>query len=127
MKIVIIAVAGIFAFGPQAEAQTATAFKTGERTSGMTKQCYYEFAGSEYIRTVQSYELCPLSIRISTAGAKSEPSETPKYEASTVTALKTGERKSGMTKQCFYEFAGAEYTKTVQSYELCPLSIKIRR
>ena len=31
------------------QAQTVTAFKTGERTTGTTKQCYYEFAGREFL------------------------------------------------------------------------------
>ena len=42
----------------------ATAFKTGEEVTGMTKQCYYEFAGSKYTRTIKSFELCPLSIQV---------------------------------------------------------------
>ncbi len=29
-------------------AQTITAYKTGERTTGQTKQCYYDGLGSEY-------------------------------------------------------------------------------
>ena len=42
----------------------ATAFLVGEQVTGMTKQCYYEFAGSSYTKTVKSYELCPLSIQV---------------------------------------------------------------
>ena len=42
----------------------ATAFKTGERVTGMTKQCYYSFAGSQYTKTVKAHELCPLSIKV---------------------------------------------------------------
>jgi hypothetical protein len=42
----------------------ATAFLVGEEVTGMTKQCYYEFAGSRYTRTVQSFQLCPLSIQV---------------------------------------------------------------
>ena len=47
-----------------AQAGTVTAFKTGERITGTTKQCYYSFGGSQYTRTVRSYELCPLSIQV---------------------------------------------------------------
>lgn len=43
---------------------TVTAFKTGERVTGTTKQCYYSFGGSQYTRTVQAYQLCPLSIQV---------------------------------------------------------------
>lgn len=45
-------------------AHAGTAFKTGEKVTGSTKQCYYEYLGSEYTRTVKSYELCPLSISV---------------------------------------------------------------
>ena len=48
-------------------AQTVTAYKTGERTTGMTKQCYYEHLGNEYTRTVRASQLCPLSIRVRTS------------------------------------------------------------
>jgi hypothetical protein len=47
-----------------AHALEVTAFKTGERVTGQTKQCYYKFAGSEYTKTIKSYELCPLSIKV---------------------------------------------------------------
>ena len=43
---------------------SATAFLVGEEVTGMTQQCYYEFAGSRYTRTIQSYQLCPLSIQV---------------------------------------------------------------
>jgi predicted ABC-type sugar transport system permease subunit len=45
-------------------AQTGTAFKTGERTTGMTKQCFYDYIGNGYTRTVRSVELCPLTIQV---------------------------------------------------------------
>ena len=41
----------------------ATCFKTGERTSGMNKICYYDCLGSETAITISSIELCPLTIR----------------------------------------------------------------
>ena len=45
-------------------AQTVTAFKTGEITTGMTKQCFYDYIGNGYTRTVRSVELCPLTIQV---------------------------------------------------------------
>ena len=45
-------------------AQTGTAFKTGERTTGMTKQCFYDYIGNGYTRTVRSVELCPPTIQV---------------------------------------------------------------
>jgi len=44
--------------------QTLTAFKTGEVTTGMTKQCYYNALGNTYTRTMRSIDLCPLGIRV---------------------------------------------------------------
>lgn len=41
------------------------------------------------------------------------------------TAYLKYERVTGMTKQCVYDYLGNEYTRTVRSSELCPLSIKV--
>jgi hypothetical protein len=41
-----------------------TAFYTGERTTGMTKQCYYDYLGNQYTITLDSYKLCPLNITV---------------------------------------------------------------
>jgi predicted ABC-type sugar transport system permease subunit len=41
-----------------------TAFLKYERTTGMTKQCVYEYLGNEYTKTIRSTELCPLSIEV---------------------------------------------------------------
>jgi hypothetical protein len=45
------------------ETPLMTCFKSGERVSGMNKICYYNCAGSTAAITVQSFELCPLSIQ----------------------------------------------------------------
>ena len=103
--------------GPLA-AQTATAFQTGERVTGSTKQCYYSFVGRRYTRTVQSDQLCPGSIQVPYTAPASVPTQR--------TAFKTGERVTGSTKQCFYTFAGEEYTRTVRWYRLCPRNIPVR-
>lgn len=42
----------------------ATAYLKYERNTGMTKQCYYDYLGSEYVRTVSATALCPLTIEI---------------------------------------------------------------
>ena len=113
-----------------ASGQGVTAFKTGEQTTGMTKQCYYSFGASRYTQTVSNINLCPLSIEVPTS-----PTSVPTASAyaplpsapTAVTALKTGERSTGMTKQCYYSFGGSEYTKTVNSVDLCPLSIQVRQ
>ncbi len=57
---------GITAFGSmmgEYEIAAVTCFKSGERTSGMNKICYYDCLSSEAAITVNSYDLCPLSIR----------------------------------------------------------------
>ncbi len=97
-------------------AQTVTAFQTGEEVMGARKQCYYSFAGRRYTRTVRSDQLCPMSIQV-----LSTPPSVPTQR----TVFRTGQRVTGSTKQCFYVFAGAEYTRTVLRHRLCPRSIKI--
>lgn len=47
-----------------ASAFAATAFLKYERVSGMTKQCVYDYLGSEYTRTIRSHELCPQTIQV---------------------------------------------------------------
>jgi hypothetical protein len=42
------------------------------------------------------------------------------------TAFLKYERVTGMTKQCVYDYLGNEYTRTMRSTELCPLSIQVR-
>ena len=61
----VVLVLALAALGSTAvSAQTVTAFKTGERTTGMTKQCFYDALGSAYTRTIGAVELCPLSIQV---------------------------------------------------------------
>lgn len=120
-------------------AQTVTGFKTSETTTGMTKQCFYNALGSVHTRTVSSVSLCPLSIQVesipkptpttrATTPAPTRPltSPAPRPAPATITAFKTSERTTGMTKQCFYNGLGSVYTETVSSVSLCPLSIKVR-
>jgi hypothetical protein len=45
-------------------ANAGVAFKTGEKLTGTTKQCYYKYLGSEYTKTIKAHELCPLSIQV---------------------------------------------------------------
>ena len=89
MKLSILLVASSLALTPLAmEAQGVTAFKTGEHTTGQTKQCYYAFGGKEYTKTVEAYQLCPLSIEVMTPPT---PDRSPMPSPSTTTAFKTGE------------------------------------
>ncbi len=110
----------------QIEAQSATAYKTGERRTGTTKQCFYSHVGREYTKTVENYQLCPLTIEVrsdnpSSPSRSPAPTPAPRY----ITAFKSGEERTGQTKQCFYSGLGKRYTRTVESYQLCPLSIKV--
>lgn len=41
-----------------------TAFFKYERTTGMTKQCVYDYLGSEYTITLSSIDLCPVTIEV---------------------------------------------------------------
>ena len=107
-------------------AQTGTAFKTGERTTSMTKQCFYDYIGNGYTRTVGAVELCPLTIQVRVTRPPPKPTPPPQPTPETVTAFKTGERTTSMTKQCFYDYIGNGYTRTVGAIELCPLTIQVR-
>lgn len=108
-------------------AQTATAFKTGEETTGMTKQCSYNALGNDYTLTISSVRLCPLTIKVRTNITPDKQAPTvPEPAPRTVTAFKTGENTTGMTKQCFYNALGSGYTRTISSVALCPLSIQVR-
>jgi len=109
-------------------AQSMTAFKTGEQTTGMTKQCFYDALGSAYTRTVSSIDLCPLTVQVPTnpTPSQSTPSRPPVESQPSVTGFKTGEVTTGMTKQCFYDALGSTYTRTISSVELCPLNIQVR-
>ncbi len=62
---VLSSIALLLLIGPGTlRGQNATAFKTGENRTGTTKQCFYSFGGKRYTKTVESYELCPLSIQV---------------------------------------------------------------
>jgi hypothetical protein len=105
-----------------------TAFKTGEQTTGMTKQCYYNYLGSGYTYTTSAVTLCPLSVSVPAPASSYNPQSHATPPAPPVgggTAFKTGERTTGMTKQCYYNYLGSGYTKTVSSVELCPLSVTV--
>ena len=112
-----------------AQAQTVTAYKTGEETTGLTKQCFYDGLGNAYTQTVKSTQLCPLTIRVRvTPNRESGPeSPTPTPERPTRTAYLTDESTTGSTKQCYYEALGTTYTRTVSSAALCRLTIQVPR
>ena len=40
------------------------AFLVSERTSGLNKICFYESARGHHAITIESYQLCPLSIEV---------------------------------------------------------------
>jgi len=111
-------------------AQTGTALKAGERTTGMTKQCFYNYIGNGYTRTIGAIELCPLTIQVRATPPTPKPTPPPTPPPSptpqTGTAFKAGERTTGMTKQCFYNYIGNGYTRTIGAIELCPLTIQVR-
>lgn len=60
-RILIAALAVLMLSAP---AHAGTAFLTGEQETGMTKQCFYDYLGSTYTITIDSYKLCPLTIQV---------------------------------------------------------------
>ena len=126
MRLTMYLIAILLVIPAVAWSQTIDAFKTGEETTGLTKQCFYEALGNAYTVTISSIQLCPLSIQIPSGGVRNNTGySTPKLRPSGVTAFKIGEQTTGMTKQCFYNALGNVYTKTISSVELCPLSIQV--
>lgn len=127
LALLLAGVASSFGASKLAAQTVVTAFKTGERTTGMTKQCFYDALGNEYTRTIQSVQLCPLSIQVPAPPRPSPNSPPPRPSGPRViTAFKKGERTTGMTKQCYYDGLGSLYTRTIGAVELCPLSIQVR-
>ena len=102
-------------------AQTVTAMKSGEQVTGQTKQCYYSFAGNTYTRTVSTMQFCPQSIQVEEGPSRVQA--TPVV----ATAMKSGEETTGNTKQCYYTYMGNTYSKTIPSYQVCPMSIQIQQ
>lgn len=111
-----------------AKAQSTTGFKTGEQTTGMTKQCFYNVLGSVHTMTVASYELCPVTVQVASPVTRkvSIPSNPSAYPQPAATGFKKGEQTTGMTKQCFYDVLGSAYTKTVANYEICPVTVQVK-
>jgi hypothetical protein len=56
----------VVGFAAPTAAQTLAVFKSGEQTTGMTKQCFYGALGGVYTRTVSVGTLCPGTLRVST-------------------------------------------------------------
>lgn len=46
------------------QSRMVTGFKVGERTTGLTKLCYYNALGSAHVKTVSSISICPLTVRV---------------------------------------------------------------
>ena len=59
---IILALVALFVLA--APAHAGTAFLVSEVDTGMTKQCIYDYLGSTYTITIDSYKLCPLTIRV---------------------------------------------------------------
>ena len=110
---------------PFEHALAGTAFKTGEETVGFTKTCYYDYLGSTHTKTISNVALCPLTIQVGTGPPGQNNSSRPPA-ASYGTAFKTGEVTRGMTKTCYYDYLGSQYTKTVSNVSLCPLTIRVK-
>ena len=122
----------LIAVAAPATAQTVTAFKTGEQTTGMTKQCFYSALGNTHTRTVSSVALCPLSIQApmnpavrAAPAVRPAPVRPTTPAPTTTTGFKTGEQTTGMTKQCFYNALGNTHILTVSSVTLCPLNVQV--
>ena len=61
MKVTLLASLALIA---SFSANAGTAYYTGEKVTGSTKQCYYDYLGSKYTKTVKLVDLCPLTIQV---------------------------------------------------------------
>jgi hypothetical protein len=63
----VVTMVGAFAFNSsQSQAfngAAETCFSKGEKTDGLNKICYYDCPSGEAAITIQSYKLCPLTIK----------------------------------------------------------------
>lgn len=120
-----------------AHAQSITAFKASESTTGLTKQCVYKFGTTAYTKTIGAVEFCPLSLEVALTPpapgiAPGRSVIVPPVAPAAINTqqpyllvFKKGERTTGLTKQCTYSFGETEYSRTIGAVELCPLSIKV--
>lgn len=74
---------------------------------------YCEFSDGN-VYTVNSTELCPMSIDVGNSYSFGG--------GSSVTGFKAGEYQDGMTKVCVYDVLGDQKAIRVDSFELCPLT-----
>ena len=58
------------------------------------------------------------------ASATQGNSSTTAARPGSYVGLLYSEQVTGMTKQCYYNYLGSIHTRTIQSYELCPLEIQ---
>jgi len=64
MKSIKVVSGILLVIGVSFAAHAGTAYLKSEQITGMTKQCYYDYLGNTYTRTVKSHELCPMSIQV---------------------------------------------------------------
>jgi len=100
-------------------------------SGGMTKQCIYDALGSTYVKTVQSYQLCPNSERFtkpSSSSAAAAENDDYRATARQVTGyFKREITDGGLTKQCLYDALGSTYVLTLKSHQVCPVSASFRK
>ena len=63
MKKILLLTVAVLSVASGAYAFTAY-FKYETRPSGMYKQCVYDYLGEDYVITVSSIKLCPMTIQI---------------------------------------------------------------
>lgn len=118
----LLATAVMFA----AKADAETCFGSGERSSGMTKICYYKCVGGEASKTIGSTELCPLSIQSASTQGQQGLGSSRSNSGFTggQTCFHQGDYVSGMNKICRYDCLGSPVETTISSVSLCPLTVK---
>ncbi len=109
--------AAVMATAPSARAETC--FKSGEEAGALGTVCTYRCSFGETSQNVGPGRMCPATAPASpTALNRAVPA------ARGGACLKTGERVTGMSKQCLYDCAGSPKAETVGAAQLCPLTVR---
>lgn len=100
-------------------APAETCMKSGEQSGTMGTVCYYRCSFGETTENVGPAKLCPMT---SQASAAAISRTVPTQRAGS--CMKSGERTTGMSKQCIYDCAGTTKVETVGAAQLCPLTTR---
>ena len=103
----------------------ATGFFERESVSGFNKTCTYSSTRGEFTKTIRSTQICPLTADDGRTNRSMRSSQSNRQQNSgSTTGFFEGETASGFNKICTYSSVRGDFTKTIGSTQLCPLTAK---